>query len=109
MHVPSLLRLPQLLTAIFWESGGGGGDGVIFLACGGFGRMFDYSFPACAFFLFFSAVAIRSHTLMPLSEREREGERERGRERGREREREGEREGERKGAVSYTHLTLPTS
>ena len=29
-----------------------GGDGGLFLACEDLGRMFDYSFPACAFFFF---------------------------------------------------------
>ena len=33
--------------------GGGGGGGDSFLACDDFGRMFDNSFPACAFFFFF--------------------------------------------------------
>ena len=31
---------------------GGGGDGL-FLACEDFGRMFDNSFPACVFIIFF--------------------------------------------------------
>ena len=33
--------------------GGGGGGGGLFLVCEDFGRMFDNSFPACAFFLSF--------------------------------------------------------
>ena len=39
--------------------GGGGGDGGFFLACEDFGRVFDSSFPACAFF----KVEISSRTL----------------------------------------------
>ena len=34
------------------KSGGGGGGGFL-LACEDFGRMFDNSFPACAFFFLF--------------------------------------------------------
>ena len=36
------------------RGGGGGGDGGggFFLACEDFGRMFDNSFPVCAFFFF---------------------------------------------------------
>ena len=44
--------------------GGGGGGGGFFLACKDLGRMFDNSFPACAFFFF--KVEISSHTLIPL-------------------------------------------
>ena len=33
--------------------GGGGGGGGFFLACKDFGRMFEHSFPACAFVSFF--------------------------------------------------------
>ena len=33
---------------------GSGGGGGFFLACEDFGRMFDISFPACAFFFFFN-------------------------------------------------------
>ena len=48
----------------------GGGDGGIggsgfFLVCEDFGRMFDHSFPACAFFFFFKA-DINSRKLVPL-------------------------------------------
>ena len=39
--------------------------GGFFLACKDFGRMFNQSLPACAFFFFFKA-EIRSHTLIPL-------------------------------------------
>ena len=35
------------------EGGGAGGGGGFFLACEDFGRMFDNSFPTCAFFLLF--------------------------------------------------------
>ena len=45
--------------------GGGGGSGGFFLACEDFGRMFDHSFPACAFFFFF-AVEISKRTLILL-------------------------------------------
>ena len=38
-----------LPSAIVRNHGGGGG---IFLACEDLGRMFDNSFPACAFFFF---------------------------------------------------------
>ena len=45
----------------------------LFLACGDFGRMFDNSFSACAFFVFcfclfvcFFEVKISSRTLIPL-------------------------------------------
>ena len=47
---------------------GGSGGGGFFLACGNLGRMFDHSFPACAFlfiYLFFEA-EISSRTLIPL-------------------------------------------
>ena len=40
-------------------------DDGFFLACDDFGRMFDYSLPACAFFFFFE-VEISSRTLIPL-------------------------------------------
>ena len=43
-----------------------GGGGSFFLACEDFGRMFNHSFPICAFFLFFFEVEISSHTLIPL-------------------------------------------
>ena len=33
--------------------GGGGGGGGFFLACKDLGRMFDNSFPTCAFFVLF--------------------------------------------------------
>ena len=46
--------------------GGGGGSGGFFLACEDFGRMFDHSFPACAFFFFFFAVEISKRTLILL-------------------------------------------
>ena len=39
-----------------------GGSGGFFLACEDFGRMFDNSFPACAFFF---KVEISSRKLMP--------------------------------------------
>ena len=42
------------------NSGGGG----FFLTCEDFGRMFNHSFPACAFCLF--EVEISSRTLIPL-------------------------------------------
>ena len=38
------------------------GGGAFFLASEDFGRMFDYSFPACAFF----EMEISSRTLIPL-------------------------------------------
>ena len=41
------------------------GGGGFFLACKDFGRMFDNSFPACAFFFFFK-VEISSRELIPL-------------------------------------------
>ena len=42
----------------------GGGGGGFFRAFEDFGRMFDYSFPACAFFsFFFFKVDISSRTL----------------------------------------------
>ena len=44
----------------YGEFSGGGG---FFLACEDFGRMFDNSFPACAFFF---KVEINSRTLIPL-------------------------------------------
>ena len=41
--------------------------GGFFLACKDFGRMFDHSFPACAFFFYnFFYVEICSRTLIPL-------------------------------------------
>ena len=49
--------------------GGGGSDSGIFLACEGLGRMFDHSFPACAFFFFFfwgGGVEISLHKLTAL-------------------------------------------
>ena len=49
--------MDKLLTGLLSKSvalsGGGGGGGVFILACEDFGRMFGYSFPACAFFLLF--------------------------------------------------------
>ena len=47
------------------SGGGGGGGGGFFLACEDFGRMFDNSFPAYAFFFPFK-VEISSRTLIPL-------------------------------------------
>ena len=41
------------IVTIVNAGGGGGGGGGLFLACEDFGRMFDNSFPACAFFLSF--------------------------------------------------------
>ena len=41
-------------------------DGGFFLACEDFGRMFDNSFPACAFFVVFLLVDFSSRTLIPL-------------------------------------------
>ena len=38
--------------------------GVFYLACKDLGRMFDYSFPACAFFFFKVEISLR--TLIPL-------------------------------------------
>ena len=42
-----------------------GGDGffsfLFFLACENFGRMFDKSFPACAFFFFKVEITLRTH------------------------------------------------
>ena len=35
------------------DGGGGGGGGGFLLACEDLGRMFDHSFPVCAFFFFF--------------------------------------------------------
>ena len=43
-----------------------GGGGGFFLACEDLGRMFDNSFPACAFFFLFPKVEISSRTLFPL-------------------------------------------
>ena len=40
----------------------GSGGGGSFLACEDFGRMFDQSFPACAFFFFFFEVKISTRT-----------------------------------------------
>ena len=37
-----------------------GGSGV-FLTCKDFGRMFDHSFPTCAFFFFFKWRLVRAH------------------------------------------------
>ena len=46
--------------------GGDGGDGFL-VACEDLGRMFNHSFPACAFFFFFFfQVEISSLTLIPL-------------------------------------------
>ena len=43
------------------------GDGSgFFLACEHLGRIFDQSFPACAFFVFVFEVGISSHSLIPL-------------------------------------------
>ena len=53
----------MMIVAHYWLDGDGGG---FFLACENFGRMFDNSFPACAFFFFFFKVEIRSHALIPL-------------------------------------------
>ena len=47
-----LLPSPQI------SHGGGGGDGFFF-ACESCGRMFDYSFPACALFLKWRLVCAR--------------------------------------------------
>ena len=49
--------------------GGGGGGGGLFLACEDLGRIFDHSFPACAFFVLFCffEVEISSRTLIPHS------------------------------------------
>ena len=41
------------IVTIVNAGGGGGGGGGLFLVCEDFGRMFDNSFPACAFFLSF--------------------------------------------------------
>ena len=46
------------------SGGGGGGGGGFFLSCEDLGRMFDHSFPACAFFF---KVEISSLTLISLS------------------------------------------
>ena len=50
------------------HDGGGGGAGDFFIACEDFGRMFDYSFPACAsfFFFFFNEAEISSRMLIAL-------------------------------------------
>ena len=45
------------------------GRAAFFLACEDFGRMFDYSFPACVFFNFIFKVEISSRTLIPLVRR----------------------------------------
>ena len=52
------LKIPQSVSEF-------GGLVVVafFLACEDFGRMFDHSFPACAFFF---KVEISSRTLIPL-------------------------------------------
>ena len=42
-----------------------GGGGGFFIACEDFARIFDNSFPACAFFFFF-LVEISSRILIPL-------------------------------------------
>ena len=42
-----------------------GGDGFFF-ACEDFGRMFNHSFTACAFFVFFFEVVISSRALILL-------------------------------------------
>ena len=47
----------------YQKNDGGGG---IFLACEDFLRMFDNSFPACAFFLVLFKVEISSRKLIPL-------------------------------------------
>ena len=43
-----------------------GGGGRFFFACENFGRMFENSFPACAFLLLLLAVEISSRKLIPL-------------------------------------------
>ena len=55
--------LPQDTTHLIQRPCGGGGGGF-FLACENFGRMFDNSFPACAFFFFLSVIS--SRILIPL-------------------------------------------
>ena len=42
----------------WWYSNGNGG-GDFFLACKAFGRMFNHSFPICAFFFFLSGECSR--------------------------------------------------
>ena len=56
LHERSLPVLPSIdTTGGSGGGGGGGGGGSYFLACEDLWRMFDHSFPACAFFflLFF--------------------------------------------------------
>ena len=54
---------PSMRSCIMTCYGGGGGGGF-FLACEDFGRMFDHSFPVCAFFFpfFFSSEDQLMHT-----------------------------------------------
>ena len=49
------------ISHLYVNNGGGGGGGF-FLECEDIGRMFDNSFPACAFF----KVEISSRILIPL-------------------------------------------
>ena len=61
--LPSRLTRKLAVSVCVVTSGGGGG---FFLALEDFGRVFDYSFPACAFSFFRSFLEISTRTLIPL-------------------------------------------
>ena len=64
--IEKLLCVKIIFSFVVIQLQFGGGGGGFFRACEDFGRMFDYSFPACVFLFFCFKVEISSRKLFPL-------------------------------------------